>query len=185
MTAEYSLDVVFNSATTPLTTGTPPPPIYAMGFGFAESPSGTWKEDGQQVELVPDGATFYFSVFDTAPATRASVTGIDVTFTDPDNPDVVWPYSPLAAKGATTNESNPISSPPSSPVVTGSSPGCNVANAAVWRLGPYTVMLPAGLPFLTLACTVQITVAVDPNDESNIKVFSVDPEIQVDGGGGG
>ena len=36
--AEYSLDVVFNSATQPVK---PDGRIYAMGFGFAESPSGT------------------------------------------------------------------------------------------------------------------------------------------------
>ena len=74
--SEYSLDVVFNSTTEPVNAG----PIYAMGFGFAESPSGIWKEDGQQVETVREGSTFYFSVFDTAPDTQAAVQKVEVSF---------------------------------------------------------------------------------------------------------
>ena len=91
--SEYSLDVAFNSTTTALNGKGA---IYAMGFGFAESPSGTWKEDGQQVEVVPNGATFYFSIFDTAPPSEVSLSNITVTFFDPDNPYVIWAYSPLA-----------------------------------------------------------------------------------------
>jgi len=183
--SEYSLDVVFNSATVPLAQG----PIYAMGFGFAESPSGTWKEDGQQVEVVPDGATFYFSVFDTAPNTQASVKEVDVTFFDPDNPFVKWPYSPLAEPvpppASPTNLQNPLVGYPPVDSVPSSSPGCNVGSAAVWRIGPYVVTLPSGLPSLTLDCTVLVKVWVNMNDPTTAQEFSVDPEVQVDGGGGG
>ena len=179
--SEYSLDVVFNSATEPIS---PEGRIYAMGFGFAESPSGTWKEDGQQVERVRDGATFYFSIFDTAPNSQASVTNVEITFFDPDNPAVIWPYSPLSEPTSMAiNLGNPLGAqvPPGSGVGGQNSPGCNVADATVWRVGPYVVKLPDNIPRLILDCTVLIDVVVDGNK----KCFSVDPEVQVDGGGGG
>jgi hypothetical protein len=203
--SDFSLDVAFNSATVPfktelakiqpLSTFAPLLPIYAMGFGFAESKGSIWEEDGQRVEVVPVGVPFFFSVFDTAPKSKASVTNIEITFFDPDNPHFVWPYSPLALPWEKTNQPNPLSSPPWYAVVSNqSSAGCNVSNAAVWRLGPYVVMLPkttavnalldsTNTPSLTLGCTVRITVLVDPKDPGSTKVFSVDPEIQVDGGG--
>lgn len=179
--SNYSLDVVFNSATAPLVPG----PIYAMGFGFAESPSGTWEEDGQQVEVVPDGANFYVSVFDTAPNTQAWVKEVSVTFFDPDNPAVIWPYSPFAnPTPPPANSTNPlVGNPQKDSVIIGSSPGCNVANASVWRIGPYVVTLPDKIPTLTLSCTVLITVLVNPADGSSTQQFSVDPEVQVEGGG--
>ena len=179
----YSLDVVFNSATVPVK---PDGRIYAMGFGFAESPSGIWKEDGQQVERVRAGAEFYFSVFDSAPETQAAVTAVEVTFFDPDNPAVIWPYSPLSdPMTASETLPNPIVAQVelNSRLGLQNSPGCNVADAAVWRIGPYIVTLPDNIPQLILDCTVLIHVLVDPNDASTTKTFSVDPEIQVDGGG--
>jgi hypothetical protein len=193
--SDFSLDVVFNSATMPFVTVitklgptpvyVPPPPIYAMGFGFSESgEGGIWKEEGQPVEVVPVGASFFVSVFDTAPKSQASVTNIVVTFFDPDNRFVLWPYSPLGLPWEKGTQPNPLSSQPWYAVMKGqNSPGCNVANASVWRLGPYVVRMPAGIPTLRLGCTVQVTLLVDPKDPNSTKVFSVDPEIQVDGGG--
>jgi hypothetical protein len=179
--SNFSLDVVFNSVTAPLSTEGP---IYAMGFGFAESPSGTWEEDGQQVEVVPDGANFYFSIFDTAPNSQASVTEIDVTFFDPDNPAVIWPYPPLSDPKSTTALKNPlVVLIPTNSVISGSSPGCNVANAVVWRIGPYVVTLPEKIPTLTLDCTVLIKLLANQSDPGSKKSFSVDPEVQVEGGG--
>jgi hypothetical protein len=184
--SEYSLDVVFNSTTKPLNTG----PIYAMGFGFAESPSGTWKEDGQQVEKVRVGSIFYFSVFDTAPTSQASVEKVEVSFFDPDNPAVKWPYSPLSdAEPNSTSGTLPNPLVASRPAISvggeEGSPGCNVANATVWRIGPYIVTLPDNIPTLILDCRVTITVCVDPADPNSTQQFSVDPEIQMEGGGGG
>ena len=195
--SNYSLDVVFNSATTalnttPPNTGAPPPPIYAMGYGFAMLPSGgtAWSDDGQQVETIPAQSTFYISVYDTAPSPSPvpTVSQISITFFDPDNPGVQWNYAPLVTTGEKNMITNPTFGPPagSDTDYKQTSVGCNVKNAAVWWLGPYTVSLPEGLKVLTLACTVEVTVESDPGNTDNItKVFSVDPEIQVDGGGGG
>ncbi len=184
--SEYSLDVVFNSTTKPLSAG----PIYAMGFGFAESPSGTWKEDGQKVEVILVGSPFYFSVFDTAPNTQASVQKVEVSFFDPDNPAVRWPYSPFSEPIVEPNSTsgtlpNPIVASPPANAVGGElgSPGCNVADAVVWRIGPYIVTLPDQIPTLILDCRVTITVCVDPDNPNSTQQFSVDPEVQVEGGG--
>lgn len=153
----YSLDVAFSSATKPLTAG----PILAMGYGFAELvPGDPWKSNGQGTESVQRRSDVYFSVYDTATKPE-KVTLITLHFPGPS------PFSNAEGAGV----SIPVQPKGSQP---GQSVGCNVVGLA-WIIGPYTVSdaIEDGAEY-----DVAVSVTLDDG-----RVFRVDPEIIVEGGG--
>jgi hypothetical protein len=154
----YSLDVAFSSATQPLTAE----PILAMGYGFAELlPGELWKGTGQGAEKVSRESQVFFSIYDTAPETEP-VTLITLHFPDKS------PFTNSEGQSGTTIEVVPDGSQP------GQSVGCNVKGLA-WIIGPYFVS--DGIKDGT---SYEITVSVKLQDG---RVFRVDPDIIVEGGG--
>lgn len=154
----YSLDVAFSSATQPLTGD----PILAMGYGFAELlPGEPWKGSGQGTEKVPRESKVFFSVYDTAPEPEP-VTLITLHFPDKS------PFTNSDAQSGTTIEVVPDGSQP------GQSVGCNVEGLA-WIIGPYIVS-----DAIEDNTSYEITVSVTLQDG---RVFRVDPDIIVEGGG--
>lgn len=155
----YSLDVAFSSATQALSNTDP---ILAMGFGFAELiPGEHWKGTGQGRETVPRTSQVFFSVYDTAPKPEP-VSLITLHFPG------LSPFSNSAGNSGTTIKVKPKGSQH------GHSAGCNVVGLA-WIIGPYIVS-----ENITDGATYDVTVSVTLKDG---RVFQVDPEIIVEGGG--
>ncbi|MBC8029685.1 MAG: hypothetical protein H7Z16_06205 [Pyrinomonadaceae bacterium] len=154
----YSLDVAFSSATRSLPKQGQQP-IYAMGYGFSEFPGRVWEGKGQSTLKVEPGSLFYFTAFDTADKPQ-KVTTFEVDFHGGRNPfDSTGPIK-VTGKG--------ISSQP------GQSAGCNVIGLYS-IIGPYTVAPETKTQ--NFECTVKVTTT------RKGKIFQVDPEIQVEGGG--
>lgn len=154
----YSLDVAFSSDTN--YDGQP----IAMAYGFVGSDD---TDQGQTEETVQPGADFVFAVFDTA-ENPGTVTQIQIGFGEG-----VTPFL--------DNNGNSVPNPIT--VATGlegsedeTSIGCNVTGTR-WDVGGLVVRsdIPHGTPF---ECTVTVNVT---DSEGNAKVFSVDPEIIVEG----
>lgn len=155
----YSLDVAFSSATQPLSNKDP---ILAMGFGFAELiPGQHWQGTGQGTETVPRTSQVFFSVFDTAPNPEI-VTMVTIHFPGPS------PFLSAAGETGTTISVKPKGSQH------GHSAGCNVVGL-MWIVGPFVV---SGK--IKDKTKFEVTVSVTLKDG---RVFQVDPEIIVDGGG--
>ncbi len=156
----YSLDVAFSSATRslPKTAGQP---IFAMGYGFSKFPGTIWQGKGQDTLTVPAGSLFYFTAFDTALEPQEVAT-FEVDFH--------CGKTPFDSTGPIVVSGKGIASQP------GRSAGCNVIGLYS-MIGPYTVAKETKTQ--TFKCTVKVTT------KRRGKIFQVDPEIQVDGGGGG
>lgn len=162
----YSLDVAFSSATQPLSSD-PKQPVFAMGFGFSERPAGlTWQGEGQAAEKVKRYSSFYFTVFDTAQVNAQKVSKIEIDFNSRFTPFLDGHEKPMTNPIITTGDE--IASQQ------GRSAGCNVLGTYS-LIGPYTVdgEIPDGTKY---KCTVRVTA-------QNGQVFSVDPEIIVQGDG--
>jgi len=168
MFTNYSLDVAFSSTTRSIPNNSNQP-ILAMGYGFSEQAAGgTWHEKGQGVLRVIAGSPFAFTAFDTAPGNAQQVTNFEVEFPDNNNPFVDIQNHPIGSAGSIVATGDAIQSQ------NGQSAGCNVVGLYS-MIGPYYV--EASAAGLKISCTVRITLR-------NGQVFQVDPEIQVDGGGG-
>jgi hypothetical protein len=155
----YSLDVAFSSAAQPLSKKDP---IFAMGFGFSELiPGDHWKGTGQGRETVPRTAHVFFSVYDTANQPE-TVTLITLHFPGP---------SPFVNSGGNTGTTIKVKPKGSQH---GHSAGCNVVGLA-WIIGPYVVS-----DAIEDGAQYEVTVSVTLADG---RVFQVDPEIIVEGGG--
>jgi hypothetical protein len=169
MFTNYSLDVAFSSTTRSIPNNSHQP-ILAMGYGFSEQAAGgTWHEEGQGVLTVIAGSPFVFTAFDTAPGNAQEVTSFEVDFPDNNNPFVDKDNNPIGTPGSIIVTGKAIQSQ------NGQSAGCNVVGLYS-MIGPYRVKASAA--DLKITCTVRITLR-------NGQIFQVDPEIQVDGGGGG
>jgi len=164
----YSLDVAFSSTTRSIPNNSNQP-ILAMGYGFSKQiPGGTWHEKGQGVLKVVAESPFVFTAFDTAPGNAQQVMTFEVDFPNSDNPFVNEDKHPIGSPGSIVATGNSIKSQ------NGQSAGCNVVGLYS-MIGPYYVDKSAIDE--TIQCTVKITLR-------NGQVFQVDPEIQVEGGGG-
>jgi len=140
-----------------------------MGYGFSEQAAGgTWHEKGQGVLRVIAGSPFVFTAFDTAPGNAQQVTNFEVDFPDNNNPFENNDNTPIGTPGSIVATGDAIQSQ------NGQSAGCNVVGLYS-MIGPYRVKASAADSKIT--CTVRITLR-------NGQIFQVDPEIQVDGGGG-
>jgi hypothetical protein len=163
----YSLDVAFSSTTRSIPNNSNQP-ILAMGYGFSEQkPGSTWHEQGQGVLKVKAGSPFVFTAFDTAPGNGQHVMTFEVDFPNNNNPFVDRDGNQIGTPDSIVATGNAIQSQ------NGQSAGCNVVGLYS-MIGPYYVESIAGA---TIPCTVKITLG-------NGQVFQVDPEIQVEGGGG-
>jgi hypothetical protein len=164
----YSLDVAFSSTTRSIPNNSNQP-ILAMGYGFSEqAPGGSWGEEGQGVLSVKAGSPFFFTAFDTAPGNGQTVTTFEVDFPDNNNPFVDQNNNPIGTPGSIVATGSAINSQ------NGQSAGCNVVGLYS-MLGPYYVKALAADTIIE--CTVKVTLR-------NGQIFQVDPEIQVEGGGG-
>lgn len=167
----YSLDLAFSSQTQSIPSNAQQP-IYSMGFGFSQLsglPGSSWTEKGQAAEHVKRSCPFYFTVFDTAPGNAQKVNQIAVDFGTGDaggTPFVDSNHNPVL--NPIVQEGNQIASQ------RGQSAGCNVVGTYS-LIGPYYVSddISDGTEF---QCTVEVTT-------QNNQVFSVDPEIIVEGDG--
>ena len=167
MSTNYSLDVAFSSTTRSIPNNSAKP-ILAMGYGFSEqAPGGTWEEEGQGVLAVRAESPFFFTAFDTAPGNAQTVTTFEVVFPHDNNPFVDEHGHPIGTPASIRVTDNNIKSQP------GQSAGCNVVGLYS-MIGPYYIETSA--IGSTITCTVKITLR-------NGQVFSVDPEMQVEGGG--
>jgi hypothetical protein len=169
MSNEYALDVAFSSATKAADDEAP----MVAAFGFSSLLiGGTWSEDGQKAEKVAGGADFYFAAFDTA-ATAGTVFEIQIDF------GKVGSATPFVnAKGEQIMSPIVASKDDGTLYFAGASensPGCNVKGAK-WLAGPYKLTSIKG----SYECTVIAAVSEGGGID---KVFSVDPEIVVEGGG--
>jgi hypothetical protein len=158
----YSLDLAFSSTTQALSADQP---ILAMAYGFSKLPEGlTWRGEGQKAEKVDWNSPFYFTVYDTAPGKVERVSRIEIDFGG-DTPFLDSSQQPV--KNPIVRTGYEIASQH------GHSAGCNVLGTYS-LIGPYTVKTV--LKSTTFRCTVKVTT------ESG-QVFSIDPEIIVEGGG--
>jgi hypothetical protein len=150
----YSIDVSFNSATTP---ALPNEPI-AIAYGFAKWEGGSFKGKGQNLLKLKQGDDFYVNVFDTAPI-PGQVAEILVSFEPFPNAKANSPFSDSAEmrlKGM--NISTAVSG--------AASAGCNVIGTR-WSAGAFKAQNPGRYKF-TVTVTLQ-----------NGRVFQVDPEVDV------
>jgi hypothetical protein len=165
----YSLDVAFSSTTRSLPNNSDQP-ILAMGYGFSEqAPGGNWQPQGQNILGVVVGSPFFFTAFDTAPGNGLPVTTFEVDFPGLNNPFVDINGKPVGNKASivVTGNDNIKSQ-------NGKSAGCNVIGLYS-MIGPYYAEVSA--VGSKVECTVKITL-------KNGQIFQVDPEIQVESGGG-
>jgi hypothetical protein len=168
MPTNYSLDVAFSSTTRSIPNNSTQP-ILAMGYGFSEqAPGGSWQEEGQGVLAVRAGSPFVFTAFDTAPGNAQKVTTFEVEFPHHNNPFVDENDKPIGTPASIVVTGNNINSQ------NGQSAGCNVVGLYS-MIGPYYIKSSA--IGSKIVCTVKITLR-------NGQVFQVDPEMQVEGGGG-
>lgn len=138
-----------------------------MGYGFSECPvGGSWQGEGQAAETVPQGSPFYFTAFDTAPGNAQTVSKIEIDFHRGVTP--FWDSSQQPVPNPIVVSGNQIASQ------NGQSAGCNVVGMYS-LIGPYTVAGNIGNG-TSFRCTAKVTA-------KNNLVYSVDPEIIVDGGG--
>ena len=164
----YSLDVAFSSTTRSIP-GNSSKAILAMGYGFSEQAlGGSWKPQREDILGVKAGSPFYFTAFDTAPGNGQPVTTFEVHFPDNNNPFLDINNQPVGTAGSIVVTGNAIASQ------NGQSAGCN-AVGLYSMIGPYHV--PASLVGSIIECTVKLTLRSG-------QIFKVDPEIQVEGGGG-
>jgi hypothetical protein len=164
----YSLDVAFSSTTRSLPNNSSQP-ILAMGYGFSEqTPGSTWQPQAGDILGVVVGSPFYFTAFDTAPGNGQPVTTFEVDFPGLNNPFVDINNQPVGTAASIVVTGNNIKSQ------NGKSAGCNVIGFYS-MIGPYYAEVSAVGSIVE--CTVKITLRSG-------QIFQVDPEIQVEGGGG-
>lgn len=159
MAADYSLDVAFSSDTN-YTAGDP----ITMAYGFVGTDG---SDQGQTPGAIVPGNGFAFAVFDTA-ENPGTVTQIQISFGEGvtpfvDNNGDAVPNPVTVTTGLQSTEAQ-------------WSIGCNVTGAR-WVVGGFIVSshIPADTPF---ECTMTVNVT---DSAGNEKVFSVDPEIIVEG----
>jgi hypothetical protein len=159
----HSLDVAFDSETTPAVADQP----VVMAYGYAVRPDGvgSGRPEGQRPRNIAQGSNFVFNVYDTTSNPDIDmVTQIDVFFGEG-----VTPF--VGADGKTALKS-PITmkSPAGSTDLT--SVGCNV-NGVGWATDTYTVLndIANGTPY-------EFSVLITTKNGT----FKVDPEVIIDGG---
>lgn len=170
--AEGTLDITFSSDSTPLNSEK----VIAMtvGFAFRKDRDSPWVGQGQKGTL-PINSPFSFNFFDVGlsdESKKVNVKLLVINFTsvDTSSPDPFdW--------GSPRTSTNP---PTRSDL---QSVGCNIEASESWSfeldgLSKF-IAINQGKWQITLAATVEIT----KNGEQMTLTFSIDPEMQVTGGG--